>query len=185
MLTMTSKTLKEVVQKMHLPVVVQRKDNWDPIFNKFMIQKTDEQMHEERQLVLRQLVAMTDRWHIVTLSLPNLFPVCNGCAIRDPGTERFAEVLSQCAALAHLDLSCNRIEAAGAATLLGVLSHCTALVHLNLSDNSNSISSAGAAERLAGVLAQCTALAHLNLKHCDIGDAGTDRFRECCRSAQR
>jgi Ran GTPase-activating protein (RanGAP) involved in mRNA processing and transport len=75
--------------------------------------------------------------------------------------ERFAGVLAQCPALAHLDLSGNsEFGAAGAERLAGVLAQCTALAHLNL--RSNGIG-AGGAEKLAGVLGQCTALAHLNL----------------------
>ena len=43
-------------------------------------------------------------------------------------------VLAQCRALAHLDLSWNGIETAGAASLEGVLGQCVALAHLNLSE---------------------------------------------------
>ena len=59
MLTITSKRVKEVVEKMRLPVVVCFKgtSSWG----------TDKLV--ERQFVLRQLTVMTDRWHIVTLSL--------------------------------------------------------------------------------------------------------------------
>jgi Ran GTPase-activating protein (RanGAP) involved in mRNA processing and transport len=75
--------------------------------------------------------------------------------------ERLAEVLTQCPALAHLDLSYNsNFGSAGTERLAGVLGQCRELVHLNL--RCNDIGAAGA-ESLAGVLAQFTALAHLNL----------------------
>jgi Ran GTPase-activating protein (RanGAP) involved in mRNA processing and transport len=44
-------------------------------------------------------------------------------------------VLPQCAALAHLDLSYNRIGDAGAEGLAGVLGQCAALAHLELWGN--------------------------------------------------
>ena len=70
-------------------------------------------------------------------------------------------MLGQCPALAHLDLSDNKIGYAGTERLAGVLAQCTALAHLDLSDNQ--ICEAGTL-RFAGVLAQCTALAHLHLR---------------------
>ncbi len=95
------------------------------------------------------------------------------CAMKEQDAERLAGVLAQCSALAHLNLGCNGIGAAGAASLGGVLGQCAALAHLNLSGNQ--IGAEGA-ERLAGVLAQCPALAHLNLSFNGIGAAGTERL---------
>ena len=46
-----------------------------------------------------------------------------------------AGVLAQCAALAHLDLSRNRLGAAGAESIAGVLPQCTALADLDLYSN--------------------------------------------------
>ena len=47
--------------------------------------------------------------------------------------EGLAEVLGQCPALAHLDLSRNSaFGAPGAGRLAGVLGQCRGLVHLNL-----------------------------------------------------
>jgi Ran GTPase-activating protein (RanGAP) involved in mRNA processing and transport len=57
-------------------------------------------------------------------------------------------VLTQCKALAHLNVSGNQIAAAGAENFAGVLAQCTALAHLNL--RANQIGPAGA-ESLAGV----------------------------------
>ncbi len=56
-----------------------------------------------------------------------------------------AEVLPQCAALAHLDLSYNWIGAPGAECLAGVLAQGRALAHLDLRGNGIE---ADAAERL-------------------------------------
>jgi Leucine-rich repeat (LRR) protein len=83
-------------------------------------------------------------------------------------------VLAQCTALAHLDLSFNRIGHEGAGKLAGVLGQCGLLAHLNLSDNQ--IRPAGA-ESLAKVLALCPALTHLDLNNNPIGD-GAQRLTE-------
>jgi Ran GTPase-activating protein (RanGAP) involved in mRNA processing and transport len=50
-------------------------------------------------------------------------------------TERFAGVLAQCAALAHLHLAGNQIGEGGAEKLAGVLGQCPALAHLDLRFN--------------------------------------------------
>ena len=48
---------------------------------------------------------------------------------------RIAEVLIQCPALVHLDLSRNSIQVDGAGSIAQVLPQCSALRHLDLSDN--------------------------------------------------
>ena len=74
--------------------------------------------------------------HIITLELPR-------CGMKGQDAERLAEVLTQCPALAHLDLSYNsNFGSAGTERLAGVLGQCRELVHLKLS--SNDIGSAGA-----------------------------------------
>ncbi len=75
-------------------------------------------------------------------------------------------MLEQCTALAHLNLSGNRIGNVGAERHEGVLAQCTALAHLNF--RRNQIGEAGT-ERLAGVLGQFQALVHNNLNANDIG----------------
>ena len=87
------------------------------------------------------------------------------------GAEILAGVLGQCAALAHLNLSLNRIGSRGAKSLAGVLAQCTALAHLNLRGNDIGNDGAG---RLAGVLGKCAALAHLDLQANEIGTAGAE-----------
>jgi hypothetical protein len=113
---------------------------------------------------------------ISTLELPR-------CGMEGQDAERLAEVLAQCPALAHLDLSGNsNFGAAGTERLAGVLGQYRELVHLNLS--SQEMGSAGdynyigdtGAESLAGVLAQCTALTHLDLSCNRIDTAGTKRL---------
>jgi Ran GTPase-activating protein (RanGAP) involved in mRNA processing and transport len=88
-------------------------------------------------------------------------------------TGSIAGVLAQCAALAHLDLSHNRIGAAGAESLAGVQGQCAALTHLNLCGIN--IGAAGA-EGLAGVLPHCTALADLDLYSNQIGAVAVRRL---------
>jgi hypothetical protein len=101
MLRRTSKRVKEVVDKMRLPAVVRlSRSFWNDARN-----GTGE---AKLQFVLRQLAAMTAWCRITTLELPN-------CKIIGQDAERLAEVLAQCPALAHLDLSGNlNFGAAGA-----------------------------------------------------------------------
>jgi hypothetical protein len=148
MLRGTSNRIKEVVDNMRLPAVVRlRRSFWVDARN-----GTDK---EKRQFVLRQLTLMTSWCRITTLQLPRF-------DMQGQDAERLAEVLVQCPALAHLDLSENlNFGAAGAEKLAGVLGQCRQLVLLNL--RCNYIGVAGV-ESLVGVLAQCPALAHLNLK---------------------
>jgi Ran GTPase-activating protein (RanGAP) involved in mRNA processing and transport len=94
------------------------------------------------------------------------------------GAKRLAGLLAQCAALAHLNLRSNGIEAAGAESFAGVLGQCPALALLNL--GYNALGRAGA-ESFAGVLAQCTALAHLDLYNNDIEAVGKERLRASWR----
>jgi len=124
-------------------------------------------MSTNRNHVMRQLSLMTVWCKISTLALPN-------CDKFGQDAEKLAGVLSQCPALAHLDLSGNfAFGAAGTERLAGVLGQCRELVHLNLSGN---YISAGGAESLAGVLAQCVALAHLNFCDNEFGNAGAESF---------
>ena len=91
MLRGTSKRVKEAVDKMRLPAVVRlSRSFWDDACN-----GTEK---AKRQFVLRQLAALTDRWHIITLELPR-------CGMEGQDAERLAGVLAQCPALAHLDVS--------------------------------------------------------------------------------
>ena len=63
MLRRTSKRVKEVVDKMRLPaVVLLSRSFWDDARNGMAAKK--------RQFVWKQLAAMTSRWHITTLELP-------------------------------------------------------------------------------------------------------------------
>jgi hypothetical protein len=160
MLRMTSKRVKEAVDKMRLPAVVRlSRSFWDDARN-----GTGE---AKLEFVLRQLAAMTARSLITTLALPQ-------CEMIGQDAERLAGVLAQCPALTHLDLSGNcGFGAAGAERLAGVLGQCRELVHLNLSGNQ--IGPAGA-ERLAGVLGQFAALAHLDLGINQIGTSGAERL---------
>jgi Leucine-rich repeat (LRR) protein len=164
MLRRTSKKVKEAVDKMRLPAVVRlSRSFWDDARN-----GTGE---EKRQVVLRQLAAMTGWCRISTLELPRCDMKGQDAEIL-AGVLRLSGVLGQCRELVHLSLSGNYIGAGGAERLAGVLTQCAALAHLDVSWNQ--IGPAGA-DRF-GVLAQCAALAHLNLCGNDIGDAGTERL---------
>ena len=140
MLSRTSKRVQEVVDKMHLPVVVHLSRNfWDDSHN-----GTEK---EKYQFVLSQIVVLTVRWIIITLELPH-------CGMEGQDAESLAEVLAHRPALEHLHLSGNSnfmynvgIGDAGTESLAGVVEQCTTLTHLNLRDNN--IETTGA-ERLAG-----------------------------------
>ena len=122
MLRMTSKTVKEVVDKMRLPTVVR-------LSLSFWGDARNGTAAEKLQVVMRQLTALTAQCRISTLELPR-------CEMKGQDAERFAGVLAQCPALAHLDLSGKSgFGAAGAETLAGMLGQCRELVHLNLSGN--------------------------------------------------
>jgi Leucine-rich repeat (LRR) protein len=158
MLRRTSKRVKEVVDKMRLPAGVRlSRSFWDDARNGTEKAKLE--------FVFRQLAAMLARCLITTLELPK-------CEMKGQDAARLAEVLAQCPALAHFDLSGNSdFGAAGAERLAGVLGQCRELVHLNLSGN---YIRAGGAERLAGVLGQCRELAHLDLGINRIGAGGAE-----------
>jgi hypothetical protein len=158
MLRRTSKRVREIVDKMHLPAVVR-------LSRSFWRDARNGTAKEKRQFVLRQLTFMSARCRITTLEL-------GCCAMTGPHAEWLAGgVLAQCPALVHLDLSGNHIEDAGAESLAGVLRQCAALAHLDFSENQ--IGEAGAVS-LAGVLGQCTAMAHLNLSNNEIGPDGAE-----------
>jgi hypothetical protein len=156
MLRRTSKRVKELVDKMRLPAVVR-------LSRSFWGDARNGTAGEKRQVVMRQLTALTAQCRISTLALSR-------CDMKGQDAERLAGVLAQCPGLAHLDLSANlNLRAAGAERIAGVLGQCRELVHLNVSHNGIG---AGGAERLAGVLGRCRELAHLNLCNNDIGQGG-------------
>ena len=201
MLRMTSKRVKEVVDKVKPPVIVR-------LSRRFWGDWRNDTVEQRLRRILAQLAAMHERCSISELELPRCaLRQMYGVWISDPkafgaeGAGMVAGVLAQCPALAHLNLSHNEIGANGAGRLAGVLTQCRALAHLNLSGNrlgddgagmlaamlaqcpalahldlSRNDISADGAERLAGVLAQCPALAHLNLSHNRLGVHGAGRL---------
>eukprot|EP00961_Rhodomonas_salina_P109945 1479641-Rhodomonas_salina.3 len=82
-----------------------------------------------------------------------------------------AAVLSDCQALTHLDLWCNRIRNKGASWLAGVMGKgsLSVLKHLDLSGNA--ITEEGG-RKLASVFWRCSALEELNLSGNALGDEG-------------
>jgi Ran GTPase-activating protein (RanGAP) involved in mRNA processing and transport len=128
MLRRTSKRVKEAVDKMRLPAVVRLSRSF---WNDTRIGTAAAKIH----FVMRQLTLMTG-CRISTLELPH-------CGMKGQDAKRLAEVLAQCTALAHLNLSGNykfnfwgnRIGPDGAESLAGVLAQCASLAHLNLRGN--------------------------------------------------
>ncbi len=192
----TSKRIKEQVDKMHLPAVVQRcRDDVNHI------NSTCPSLIEKLEIVMNKLPLMTSWCRITTLEVGGLrdFPLyktpetfagmlegvlgqsagslthldLDSNSLGSDGVRRLAGVLAQCTELRYLRLSSNDLARAGAVALAGALAHCRALNHLDLRDNE--IGPAGA-ESLPGVLGQCAALARRNLCDNDIGDVGTKRL---------
>jgi hypothetical protein len=206
MLRMTSKTVREAVDKIRPPAVVcLSRSFWDgtaAVKLQFVVRKLILRRGtaaEKVKFVLSKLALMTAWCRITTLELRScemkghgaarlagMLPQCpalvhldlRGNNIRDKGAESLAGVLAQCPVLAHLNLSGNEIGARGAESLAGVLARCLALAHLNLSNN---YIGDAAAESLSGVLAQCPVLAHLNLSGIHASHVGRERLRASWR----
>jgi hypothetical protein len=122
MLRMTSKRVKEVVDKMRLPAVV-------ALSRSFWFDDPRRDTAPQRmKRVLAQLATMPARCHITTL-------VMSSCSMRGHEEEILAGILAQCPELVHLDLSENFFGADGSGRLAGVLAQCPALAHLNLMGN--------------------------------------------------
>ena len=153
MLRMTSKTVKEVVDRVCPPAVVRLKRS-------FWNNASNGTVDEKLKRILAPLAAMPARCRITKLQLPH-------CEINNFFTKNCLKgVLARCPLLAHLDLRGNAIRANGAGWLAKVLPRCPALAHLDLSRNRIGNDGAG---RIAGVLAQCPALAHVDLSDNGIG----------------
>jgi len=103
MLRRSFKRVKEVVDKMRLPVVVR-------LSRSLLDDARNDTDKAKRQFVLRQLTRMGQCRELVHLNLRD-----NG--IRAAGSKSFARVLGQCALLAHLNLGCNGIGQAGGGRL--------------------------------------------------------------------
>jgi hypothetical protein len=155
MLRMTSKTVKELVDKLLPPAVVK-------LSRSLCDGGRAGTAGEGMKNVLSQLEAFPARMRITTLALTK-------CDMKGQDAERLAGVLAQCPALAHLDLGYNQIGNEGAGSIAGVLSQCPLLSHLHLW--CNGIGAPGA-ERLAGVLTHCPLLSYLNLAWNELGDEG-------------
>jgi Leucine-rich repeat (LRR) protein len=168
MLRMTSKRVKDVMDRVRLPAVVS-------VRRSFLNDPARGTVTQRLKQIFAQLVLLVDRCRITAIEL-------SGCQIKGKYVESLAGVLAQCPALARLVLSSNEIGPDGAERL-GVLAQCTALAHLDLSDTSlrgfsidSAISSDGAG-RLAEVLPQCPSLSHLYLSNNGIGlDDGPGRL---------
>jgi Leucine-rich repeat (LRR) protein len=169
MLRMTSKRVKDIMDRVRLPAVVR-------IRRSFLNEEGCGKVSKRLKQIFAQLVLLVDRCRITAIEL-------SGCQIKGKFVESLAGVLAHCPELARLVLSSNEIGPDGAERLAGVLGQCTALSHLDLSDTSlrgfsidSAISSDGAG-RLAEVLPRCLSLSHLYLSNNGIGlDDGPGRL---------
>jgi hypothetical protein len=156
MLRMTSKKVREAVDKIRPPAVVcLSKSFWNGtaavklqfVVRKLILRKGT--AAEKLKFVVRKLALMTVWCRITTLDL-------RSCEMKGHGSARLAGVLPQCPALAHLDLSGNQIGQDGAESLAGVLGQCTALAHLDLC--ANDIGTVGRGRLRASWLGQASGL---------------------------
>jgi hypothetical protein len=168
MLRMTSKRVKELVDKLYTPAVVCWRRSFFEDERNGTVQKlylarkyrAAEKLNlllkllaaEKLQLILRQLAALSARCRITTLELEFDDLDLDLCDEYDPANPCSIWWLDDKEGL-------TLPEGQDPERLEGVLARCRSLVHLNL--NGNRLGDAGA-ERLAGVLGQCAALAHLN-----------------------
>ena len=160
MLRMTSKRVKDVVDRARLPAVV-------GLRRSFLDDARHGTFSQKLKLVFAQLVLLVERCRITGIDL-------SFCQMKGKNVERLAGVIAQCPALAHLGLSNTGIDNDGAVRLAGVLPQCPLLAHLDLSNTAISSDGAG---KLAEVLPQCPALAHLYLSSNGIGlDDGPGRL---------
>jgi Ran GTPase-activating protein (RanGAP) involved in mRNA processing and transport len=156
MLRMTSKQIKEIIDKMRLPVVVHLNMSfWNKIYNGTF--------NEKRQLVIRHLEVLASTCQITCLELPYTMNI--HCYL-----ERLKEVLAQCKSLTNLNLYNNNLGTIGVTSLLEVLGQCSVL---NLAHNC--ICTEGVMS-LVEVLTQCT---HLNLCNNNIGTTGLESIEKC------
>ena len=168
MLRMTSKKVKDVMDRVHLPAVVR-------VRRSFLNDPARGTVTQRLKQIFAQLVLLVDRCRITGIEL-------SGCQMKGKYVESLAGVLAQCPALARLGLSSNEIGPDGAERLAGVLEHSTALAHLEHSDTGlrgfsiDSAISSGRVGRLAEVLPRCPSLSHLHLSNNGIGlDDGPGR----------
>ena len=117
MLRMTSKRVKEAVDKLRLPTVLNlNKAFWNDVRCGTPATKL--------QHILTQLDKMTYRCSITKFVLSGL-PRAAACSMSSHDVGRLAGVLEQCTALSDLTLDCAAVGE-GAGILAGVLSQCPA-----------------------------------------------------------
>jgi len=173
MLSMTSKKIRDIINKMRIPAIVQL--NW-----KFWNVSQNETDSPEKvvytqeikvDFVMTQLKKMTSLYlyKIITLELKR-------CDIQI-NIEQFVTVLKQCPMLQKLNLKDNNITGEGVAKIIKVLEQYNnqELNYLDLSINK--IGDIGA-EKVAELLChnKCSKLLYINLSLNKIGDIGTNKL---------
>jgi Ran GTPase-activating protein (RanGAP) involved in mRNA processing and transport len=184
MLRMTSKSVKDIIDKMRLPVVVRL-----------------HRAQKKLPFVMRQLTKMTGSYSIKTLELSRCYMrelvvvemlemlemmtgvLVSQCSnlyylnlhwneIGNIGIETIIAALEQCTSLRHLDISYNDIGAEGATNLTRVLIQFPKLAYLDISGNKI----ATGAKNIALAVKHCNSLYHLNMSSNYIGDTGLESF---------
>ena len=164
MLSKTSKKIKNIINKMRIPVIVC--SSW-----KFRSDIRNGSTEEKVNFIMTQLKRMTTLYlyKITTLVLKR-------CDIQI-NIEQLVVVLEQCPMLQKLNLKGNNITAEGVAKIIKVLEQYNnqELNYLDLSINK--IGDIGA-EKVAELIChnKCSKLLHLNLSLNKIGDVGTEKL---------
>ena len=164
MLSMTSKKIKNIINKMHIPAIVC--SSW-----KFRSDVRNGTAEVKLNFIMTQLKQMTSLYlyKITTLVLKR-------CDIQI-NIEQLVKVLEQCPKLQKLNLKGNNITAEGVTKITKVLEQYNnqELNYLDLSINK--IGDFGA-EKVAELLYhnKCSKLLHLNLSLNKIGDMGTEKL---------
>lgn len=175
MLRMTSKKIKEIIDKMRIHVVVCLNMNfWSDSIESLFSRVSEEDCttspltvsrvsdNEKLEFVIRHLGLLAVICKITSLELP--------CSNMNIQLERLKEILDQCKSLTNLNLYNNMLGTTGVISLIGVLGQCSVL---NLAHNN--INTEGATY-IIDVLTQCT---NLNLCNNNIGTTGLETIEKC------
>ena len=152
MLSMTSKKIRDIINKMNIPAIVCLK--WQFLYN-------------IKLEFITELITTTNLYKITTLVLRRCFIQKN--------IDQLEEVLKQCPKLKKLDLYSNGINTEGAKKIVNGLKHCNELLHLNLDLNKFRDEGAKEITKLLK-LKYCPNLSYLNLSFTLITDKTIEKL---------
>jgi Leucine-rich repeat (LRR) protein len=158
MLSMTSKKIRNIINKMNIPAIVHWK--W-----KFWSEPLNGSTEVKLKIIMTQLKQITYLYKITTLILRR-------CDIQI-NIEEFIKVIKNCPMLEKLDLQRNNINTEGAIMIAKGLRKCHKLLHIDL--YINKIGNKGAI-KITKLLKYCPQLSYLNLSFNMIYDKGIKKL---------